>query len=142
MFSKKYNKLILISVLLAFSMGLLVAVSAQEEALEKAPKEPIKNLQFQSADIRSVLRFLADYGDVNVVVAPDVKGAVTIKLSNVLWRDALDIIGRTYGLAIVDEPRGYIRVLTNGSRLSQRDIRAGKAQERTARTGTTGNQNH
>lgn len=112
MFSKKYNKLILISVLLAFSMGLLVAVSAQEEALEKAPKEPIKNLQFQSADIRSVLRFLADYGDVNVVVAPDVKGAVTIKLSNVLWRDALDIIGRTYGLAIVDEPRGYIRVLT------------------------------
>ena len=116
MFSKKYNKLILISVLLAFSMGLLVAVSAQEEApdkaLVKAQKEPIKNLQFQSADIRSVLRFLADYGDVNIVVAPDVKGAVTIKLSNVLWRDALNIIGRTYGLAVVDEKSGYIRVLT------------------------------
>jgi len=116
MFSKKYNKLILISVLLAFSMGLLVAVSAQEEAPEKAlvkaQKEPIKNLQFQSADIRSVLRFLADYGDVNIVVAPDVKGAVTIKLSNVLWRDALNIIGRTYGLAVVDEKSGYIRVLT------------------------------
>ncbi len=116
MFSKKYNKLILISVLLAFSMGLLVAVSAQEETSEKtqvtAQKEPIKNLQFQSADIRSVLRFLADYGDVNVVVAPDVKAAVTIKLTNVLWRDALDIIGRTYGLAVVDEKSGYIRVLT------------------------------
>ncbi len=116
MFSKKYNKLILISVLLAFSMGLLVAVSAQgedpEKALVKAQKEPIKNLQFQSADIRSVLRFLADYGDVNIVVAPDVKGAVTIKLSNVLWRDALNIIGRTYGLAVVDEKSGYIRVLT------------------------------
>ncbi len=116
MFSKKYNKLIIVSVLLAFSMGLLVAVSAQEEAPEKAPviaqKEPIKNLQFQSADIRSVLSFLADYGNVNIVVAPDVKGAVTIKLSNVLWRDALDIIGRTYGLAIVDERSGYIRVLS------------------------------
>ncbi len=116
MFSKKYNKLILISVLLAFSMGLLVAVTAQEEAPEKAlvtaQKEPIKNLQFQSADIRSVLSFLADYGDVNVVVAPDVQGAVTIKLTNVLWRNALDIIGRTYGLAVVDEPSGYIRVLT------------------------------
>lgn len=112
MFCKKYYKLILISVLLTFSMGLLVAVSAQEEALERAPKEPIKNLQFQSADIHSVLRFLADYGDVNVVVAPDVKGSVTIKLTNVVWRDALDIIGRTYGLAVVDEPSGYIRVLT------------------------------
>ncbi|MCH7689995.1 MAG: hypothetical protein IIA17_02995 [candidate division Zixibacteria bacterium] len=119
MFSKKYNKLILISVLLAFSMGLLVVVSAQEEAPEKAlvvaQKEPIKNLQFQSADIRSVLSFLADYGDVNVVVAPDVQGAVTIKLTNVLWRDALDIIGRTYGLAVVDEPSGYIRVLTEAN---------------------------
>ncbi|MCH7948608.1 MAG: hypothetical protein IIC66_12510 [candidate division Zixibacteria bacterium] len=119
MFSKKYNKLIIISVLLAFSMGLLVVVSAQEEASEKAQvtaqKEPIKNLQFQSADIRSVLRFLADYGDVNVVVAPDVKGAVTIKLTNVLWRDALDIIGRTYSLAIVDEKSGYIRVLTEAN---------------------------
>ncbi|MEE8404384.1 MAG: hypothetical protein V3S17_03230, partial [candidate division Zixibacteria bacterium] len=119
MFSKKYNKLILISVLLAFSMGLLVVVSAQEEAPEKAlvinQKEPIKNLQFQSADIRSVLRFLADYGEVNVVVAPDVQGAVTIKLTNVLWRNALDIIGRTYGLAVVDEPSGYIRVLTEVS---------------------------
>ena len=119
MFSKKYNKLILISVLLAFSMGLLVVVSAQEEAPEKAlvvaQKEPIKNLQFQSADIRSVLSFLADYGDVNVVVAPDVQGAVTIKLTNVLWRNALDIIGRTYGLAVVDEPSGYIRVLTEAN---------------------------
>ena len=119
MFSKKYNKLILISVLLAFSMGLLVAVTAQEEAPEKAlvtaQKEPIKNLQFQSADIRSVLSFLADYGDVNVVVAPDVQGAVTIKLTNVLWRNALDIIGRTYSLAVVDEPSGYIRVLTEAN---------------------------
>ena len=119
MFSKKYNKLILISVLLAFSMGLLVAVTAQEEAPEKAlvtaQKEPIKNLQFQSADIRSVLSFLADYGDVNVVVAPDVQGAVTIKLTNVLWRNALDIIGRTYGLAVIDEPSGYIRVLTEAN---------------------------
>ena len=119
MFSKKYNKLILISVLLAFSMGLLVAVTAQEEAPEKAlvtaQKDPIKNLQFQSADIRSVLSFLADYGDVNVVVAPDVQGAVTIKLTNVLWRNALDIIGRTYSLAVVDEPSGYIRVLTEAN---------------------------
>ena len=112
MLSKKYNRLVLISVLLAFSMGLLVAVSAQEEALDKDSKEPLKNLQFQSADIRSVVRFLADYGNVNVVVAPEVQGSVTIKLNNVHWRDALDIIGRTYSLAVVDEASGYLRILS------------------------------
>jgi type IV pilus secretin PilQ/predicted competence protein len=120
MFSRKYNKLILFSVVLTLSFGLLVAVSAQEVAQPEAAEvgsvgEPIKNLQFQSADIRSVLRFLADYGNVNVVVAPDVQGSVTIKLTNVLWRDAMDIIGRTYGLAIVDEKSGYIRVLTDAN---------------------------
>jgi type IV pilus assembly protein PilQ len=75
------------------------------------PSVPIKSLQFQAADIQSVFTFLADYGGVNVVVAPDVSGTVTIKLNDVMWRSAMDIIGRTYGLAVVDEEEGYIRVL-------------------------------
>ena len=80
-------------------------------AQEKETGEPIKNLQFQAADIHSVLTILADYGGVNVVVAPDVSGTVTIKLDKIGWRQAMDIIGRTYGLAVVDEDAGYIRVL-------------------------------
>lgn len=87
---------------------LALSAVAQDQA---DPKEPIKNLQFQSAEIRSVLNFLADYGGINVVVAPNVEGLVTIKLTNVMWRDALDIIGRTYDLAIVQEERGYVRVM-------------------------------
>lgn len=75
------------------------------------PEQPIKNLQFQSAEVRSVITFLADYGNVNVVVAPDVQGTVTIKLRDVQWRAALDIIGRTYNLTVIDESDGYIRVL-------------------------------
>lgn len=94
--------------LLMLAVGLWTAVAAQELA---DPLEPIQNLQFQSADIKSVLTFLADYGGVNVVVAPEVQGTVTIKLKDVAWRTAMDIIGRTYNLAVVDEPDGYIRVL-------------------------------
>jgi type IV pilus assembly protein PilQ len=75
------------------------------------PSEPIKSLNFQAADIRSVIRFLADYGQVNVVVAPTVAGNVTIGLTNVTWQQALEIIGRTYDLAVVTEAAGYIRVL-------------------------------
>jgi type IV pilus secretin PilQ/predicted competence protein len=87
---------------------LLVSAVADEP---KDPEKPIKNLQFQSAEIVSVLTFLADYGGVNVVVAPSVEGLVTIRLSDVHWRNAMNIIGRTYDLAVVDEGDGYIRVL-------------------------------
>ncbi len=109
MFRITYKKLLLSAVFLAVSLGLLAAVFAQDEG---DPEAPIKNLQFQSADIRSVLRFLADYGKVNVVVAPEVDGTVTIKLSNVHWRTAMDNIGKTYDLRVNDETYGYIRVLT------------------------------
>lgn len=104
---------------LTFGLVILAPMIALAEPANtdepKDPSKPIKNLQFQSADIRSVLTFLADYGGVNVVVAPEVQGNVTIKLHDVLWRDAMNIIGNTYNLAIVDETSGYIRVLTNDS---------------------------
>ncbi|MFH1700675.1 MAG: type IV pilus secretin PilQ [Candidatus Zixiibacteriota bacterium] len=74
--------------------------------------EPIKTLNYQAAEIRSVIRHLADYGNINVVVAPSVSGNVTIALKDVTWQNALEIIGRTYDLAIVfEEEEGYIRVL-------------------------------
>lgn len=96
----------------AILIMLAISPSNSTPATEQAdPSQPIKKLQFQSAEIRSVLSHLADYGGVNVVVAPNVGGSVTIKLSDVLWRTAMDIIGRTYDLAIIDEGDGYIRVL-------------------------------
>ncbi|RKX26912.1 MAG: hypothetical protein DRP47_07465 [Candidatus Zixiibacteriota bacterium] len=94
--------------ILAVVVLVVLPVSAQESG---NPEQPIKNLQFQSADVRSVLTFLADYGGVNLVVAPQVEGTVTIKLRDVKWRAAMDIIGRTYDLAIVDESDSFIRVL-------------------------------
>jgi len=108
MWFKASNKLLMLLGLALLLTVTLVPVQAQESA---DPSEPIKNLQFQSADIRSVINFLAEYGGINVVVAPEVDGTVTIRLQNVQWRNALDIIGRTYNLAVVDEDDGYIRVL-------------------------------
>jgi type IV pilus secretin PilQ/predicted competence protein len=96
------------------------------------PTAPIKTLQFQSADIKSVLTFLADYGQVNVVISPEVKGTVTIKLNNVQWRGAMDIIGRTYDLAVVDETDGYVRVLPMETfRKEQSDGEKHKAEQKT-----------
>lgn len=105
----------IISLLLIFIVvGLSIASMAwAQDAAEPKTDElaPIENVQFTSADIHSVLTFLSDYGGVNVVVAPKVTGTVTIKLTNVKWKDALEIIGRTYNLSIVYEKSGYIRVL-------------------------------
>ena len=92
---------------------ILAPVMAQDQP--KDPSAPIKNVEFQGSDIRAALTFLADYGNVNVVVAPDVTGTVTIRLRDIPWRDAMDIIGRTYDLAIVDDQAGYIRVLKSNT---------------------------
>ena len=74
------------------------------------PNKPIKDLNFQNADIRSVLNFLAEYGGVNIVTAPSVEGKVNLALKNVSWQLALDILMKTYGLTAVQE-KGYIRVV-------------------------------
>ena len=108
MFRSKFRKPSLALGIVTLVVTFLCLASAEEI---KDPSQPIKNLQFQAAEIRSVLTFLADYGGINVVVAPDVSGTVTIKLNDVMWRTAMDIIGRTYDLAVVDEEDGYIRVL-------------------------------
>ncbi|MCP4568565.1 MAG: type IV pilus secretin PilQ [FCB group bacterium] len=100
------DKLICIGVLL-----LLLAPISVSYGDTSDPTEPIKNLNFQAAEIRSVIRFLADYGQVNVVVAPAVEGTVTISVRTVTWKQALEIIGRTYDLAVVYEEAGYIRIL-------------------------------
>ncbi|MFH2034931.1 MAG: secretin N-terminal domain-containing protein [Candidatus Zixiibacteriota bacterium] len=102
--NSKYYRICLLAVVCLGIFGLAVAE-------EKDPTKPIENLTFQGAEIRSVIRFLADYGQVNVVVAPKVQGTVTINLKNVMWDQALDIIGATYNLSVVSENAGYIRVL-------------------------------
>ncbi len=104
----RFSNYLSLFALCALLFGISGAVFAQSE---KDPSQPIENLSFQAAEVRSVIRFLADYGQVNVVVAPNVQGTVTINLHNVTWKQALSIIGQTYGLAIVFEEEGYVRVL-------------------------------
>ena len=79
-------------------------------APQSAVADVIENINFQNADVRSVLNFLAEYGGVNIVAAPAVQGQVTLNLKNVEWRQALGILAKTYGLKALEEP-GYIRVM-------------------------------
>ena len=50
------------------------------------------SLDLKDAEIQNVLRLLADVSKLNIVASDDVKGTITIKLRNVPWDQALDII--------------------------------------------------
>ncbi|MEK6527500.1 MAG: type IV pilus secretin PilQ, partial [Nitrospirota bacterium] len=57
------------------------------------------SLDFQDADLIHIFRLLADVSGYNIVVSPHVKGKFSMKLIDVPWDQALDIILRNYGLS-------------------------------------------
>ena len=59
------------------------------------------SLNFQSIEVRAVLQLIADFTDLNLITSDTVKGNVTLRLKNVPWDQALDIILRSKGLAMV-----------------------------------------
>ena len=78
---------------------------------ETVASNGLLSIDFKEADIRQVLRIIALKGGVDIVAGNDVEGVVTIKLTNVPWEEALDIILRTYGFTY--ERKGKIvRVMT------------------------------
>jgi len=56
------------------------------------PADRIIDLDFQDADIKSVLRLMAESGNVSIVSSEDVKGTITLSMKNVPWKQALDTI--------------------------------------------------
>lgn len=56
------------------------------------------SLDFQDADIKSVLRLMAEYGDKSIIAGDDVKGNVTLNMKNVPWDQALESILKIHGL--------------------------------------------
>lgn len=54
-------------------------------------------LDFKEADIRNVLKIISYKAGVNIVTTPEVIGNVTIRLVDVPWDKALDVILKTYG---------------------------------------------
>lgn len=59
------------------------------------------DLDLKDADIHNVLRLLADVGRVNIITADNVQGSVTIRMRNVPWDQALDVVLQTKGLGMV-----------------------------------------
>jgi len=58
------------------------------------------SLNFQNIEVRAVLQLIADFTGLNMVASDTVSGNLTLRLKNVPWDQALDIILKTKGLAM------------------------------------------
>lgn len=56
------------------------------------------SLDFQDIEVRRVLQLLADFTDINMVAADSVQGNITLRLKEVPWDQALDIVLKTKNL--------------------------------------------
>ena len=81
----------------------VVEVAPRRKASALAEDKPVYTgerltLNFQDIDTRAVLQLLADASGQNIVVSDSVTGNVTLRLQNVPWDQALDIVLKTKGL--------------------------------------------
>jgi len=58
------------------------------------------SLNFQNIEVRSLLQVIADFTNFNIITSDSVTGAVTLRLQDVPWDQALDIILQTKGLGM------------------------------------------
>jgi type IV pilus assembly protein PilQ len=91
---------------LAYESGNDIIVEVSEKSAAVATKEDMKvkffedkeytgtkvTFNFQDIPVRSVLQLIADVSDLNIVVADSVGGNLTLRLTNVPWDQALDIV--------------------------------------------------
>lgn len=59
--------------------------------------EPI-TVDFKDIDIRDLFRFLAQTGNLNLIIDPAVKGTTTLKMTQVPWDQVLDVVCKQQGL--------------------------------------------
>ena len=87
-------------------------------------------LNFQDIETRAVLQLLADTSGQNIVVSDSVKGNVTLRLQNVPWDQALDIVLATKGLAM--RRNGNVILVAPAEEIAAREqaqLKADKAKQ-------------
>ena len=74
-------------------------VTHSEESRRKYVGQRI-SLDFKDADLANVFRIIAEVSNLNIITADDVKGRVSVRLINVPWDQALDIVLKSKGLGV------------------------------------------
>jgi type IV pilus assembly protein PilQ len=85
------------------------------------------SLNFQNIEVRAVLQLIADFTDKNVVASDTVQGNITLRLKNVPWDQALDIILRTRGLGMRES--GNVILIAPNAEIAAREKAELEAQK-------------
>ena len=83
------------------------------------------SLVFDDANIRNILQLIGEVSNLNIIAGEDVKGTITLRLIDVPWDQALDLILETKGLGMVREGN-VVRIMP------KEQIRAMRQAEMTA----------
>lgn len=96
-----------------------------EEALDKQKKANFQyngdklSLNFQDIEVRSVLQLIADFTGMNLVASDTVQGRITLRLQNVPWDQALDLVLKAKGL---DKRKvGNVLMVAPAAEITQRE---------------------
>ena len=123
----------------AFYLLCYAQVSGQTQAAGEIPEEQTAKLEslvasenvtldFKEADIRNVLKIISYKSGVNIVTTPEVMGNITIRLVDVPWEKALDVILKTYGFGYEWLSNKVIMVSTLEKLAQQRKVQQEAAE--------------
>ncbi len=124
-----FKALCLVFILCFIAGNTAIAQEAGVEAKEAAQEKEIASIEgglvasdnvtldFKDADIRNVLKIISYKSGKNIVTAPDVTGNITVRLTDVPWQTALDVILKTHGYAY--EKQGNIITVASISKITE-----------------------
>lgn len=92
-----------------------------------ADKRPI-SLAFDEAPVGQVLQALASWQNLNLMVAPEVQGKLSLRLENVPWQQALALVARMAKLSV--ETEGSVLLVWPESREQERQLKEAQQQEK------------
>ena len=107
------------------------ALKKQEQAEVRKDQYGYKgeklSLNFQNIEVRAVLQLLAEFTGLNLVTSDTVQGNVTLRLKNVPWDQAMDIILKTKGLAM--RQNGNVMLIAPATEIAAREKQELEAQK-------------
>jgi len=72
---------------------------------------PLVTMKLRDTEISDIVRIIAMQTGKNIIIAPDVKGKVTLTLNRIPWEVALDTIVKTLGFVVVKEDYNILRIV-------------------------------
>jgi type IV pilus assembly protein PilQ len=104
---------------------------SEEEVPQRVYRGRKLSLDFKDADIKNILRLIAEVSDLNIIVADGVTGKITMRLVDVPWDQALDLILQSKNLGMT-RAGNVVRVAPTEAlkKEVQADLEAKRAKER------------